>query len=130
MKRPSWKISLYAMAALYIGAGLYHFINPAFYLSVMPEWLPYHDLANWSSGVVEIILGAMLLPERTRIFAARMIALMLTVFFFVIHIPMVFHYEVNTLMFWIAMIRIPLQVVLIGWALKFAGNRKPVSAQQ
>lgn len=121
------KISLCAMAALYIGAGINHFLNPGFYLSVMPDWLPYHDLANWSSGVIEIVLGILLLPERTRIFSARMLALMLTVFFFVIHIPMVFHfYGADTFMFWIAVIRIPLQVVLIRWALKFAKNRKPV----
>lgn len=123
MSIPRWKISLYAMALLYTGAGINHFLNPDFYLSVMPEWLPYHDLANWSSGVAEIILGVLLLPERTRRFAAWMIIAMLTVFFFLIHIPMVFHYEVNSLMFWIAVIRIPLQVVLIRWAWKFAKRR-------
>lgn len=111
------------MALLYTGAGLNHFLNPDFYLSVMPDWLPYHDLANWSSGVAEIILGVLLLPERTRRFAAWMIIAMLSVFFFLIHIPMVFHYEVNSLMFWIAVIRIPLQVVLIRWAWKFAKRR-------
>ena len=55
------------------------------------------------------------------------IIMMLAVFFFVIHIPMVFHfYNKDNLMFWVALIRIPLQLVLINWALKFAqpGKKK------
>lgn len=124
-KIPRWKISLYAMAALYIGGGIFHFVNPAFYYSVMPEWLPYHEFANYSSGVVEIILGILLLVERTRRFSAWMIIAMLSVFFFVIHIPMCFHfYGKDTMMFWIAVARIPLQVVLINWAWKFAKRRR------
>lgn len=113
------------MAALYIGGGINHFLNPNFYLSVMPEWLPLHEWANWSSGVVEIILGILLLPLATRRISAWMIILMLTVFFFLIHIPMCFHFEVGTKMFWIAVVRIPIQIVLINWAWKFAKKRKP-----
>jgi uncharacterized membrane protein len=128
MKIPRWKISLWAMALLYIGAGINHFLNPDFYLGVMPAWLPYQELANWSSGVAEIVLGLLLLPETTRRFSAWMIIAMLVVFLFVIHIPMVFHYAANTLMFWIAVIRLPLQIVLIRWAWKFAKRRKHVTA--
>lgn len=113
------------MAALYVGAGIFHFINPPFYMSVMPGWLPFHEVANYSSGIVEIILGILLLPESTRRFSAWMIISMLTVFFFVIHIPMCFHfYGKDDFMFWVAVIRIPLQVVLINWAWKFAKKRK------
>lgn len=127
-KLPKWKISLYAMAALYMGAGIYHFINPEFYLSVMPEWLPEHELANAASGIAEIILGLLLLPEKTRRLSAWTIITMLSVFFFVIHIPMVFHfYSKDTLMFWIAVIRIPLQLVLINWAWRFAKDRKRIN---
>ncbi len=122
-----WKISLYAMAALYVGGGINHFLNPDFYLSVMPGWLPMHDFANQSSGVVEIILGLLLIPQNTRRYSAWMIIAMLTVFFFVIHIPMCFHFETGT-MFWIAVIRIPLQLVLINWAWKFAKRRKQAPA--
>ncbi|HTF04957.1 MAG TPA: MauE/DoxX family redox-associated membrane protein [Bacteroidia bacterium] len=123
-KIPRWKISLYAMVALYIGGGINHFINPSFYLSVMPAWLPYQEFANYSSGVVEIILGILLLVERTRRFSAWMIIAMLSVFFFVIHIPMCFHfYGKDTMMFWISVARIPLQIVLINWAWKFAKRR-------
>lgn len=128
-KQQKWKISLYAMAALYVCAGINHFWHPDFYLAVMPDWLPYQTFANQSSGVAEVILGLLLLMQSTRKFASWMIMAMLTVFFFVIHIPMCFHFEVGTTMFWIAVIRIPLQLVLINWAWKFARNRKPQSAK-
>lgn len=115
------------MTALYVGAGINHFWHPDFYVSVMPDWLPLHQWANWSSGVVEIILGAMLIPESTRRISAWIIIAMLTVFFFVIHIPMCFHFEAGSMMFWIAVVRIPVQVVLINWAYKFAKQRKPMA---
>ncbi len=125
-KARKWKISLYAMAALYVGGGINHFWHPEFYLDVMPEWLPYHDFANQSSGAVEILLGILLIPESTRKISAWLIITMLSVFFFVIHIPMVFHFYGEGKMFWIAVIRIPIQLVLINWAWKFAKQRKPV----
>jgi uncharacterized membrane protein len=124
-KARKWKISLYAMVALYAGSGINHFLHPEFYLSVIPAWLPFPQWANWISGVAEIILGVMLIPQPTRRFAAWMIILMLSVFFFLIHIPMCFHsYGKDDGMFWISVIRIPLQLVLINWAWKFAKKRK------
>lgn len=119
------------MAALYVGAGINHFLNPQFYISVMPEWLPDHDFSNWVGGVVEIVLGALLIPVRSRRTAAFLIAGMLIVFFFVIHIPMVIHYwgDFGT-MFWIGVIRLPIQFVLINWAWKFAKRRKPTVNNQ
>lgn len=113
------------MCALYVGAGINHFLNPDFYLGVMPGWLPYHEFANQSSGVAEIILGLLLIPTSTRRISALLIIAMLVVFFFVIHIPMCFSSEVGTTMFWIAIIRLPIQVVLINWSYKFAKSRKP-----
>ena len=108
------------MAALYVGGGINHFLHPDFYKGVMPDWLPQHDFANESSGVAEIILGLLLIPQATRRISAWLIIVMLSVFFFVIHVPMCFHYDVGTAMFWIAVIRIPVQLVLINWALRHA----------
>ena len=120
-----WKVSLYAMCALYVGAGINHFINPNFYLGVMPIWLPFPEFNNLSSGVAEIILGLLLITSSIRRISAWLIIAMLVVFFFVIHIPMCFqNYGKDTTLFWIAIIRLPLQVVLINWAWKFAKRRK------
>lgn len=126
-KALKWKISLYAMCALYVVAGINHFINPDFYLSVMPSWLPYHELANQLSGIAEIILGLLLIPKSTRSISAWLIIAMLSVFFVVIHIPMCFTAEVGTTMFWIAIIRLPIQVVLINWAFKHAQKKREVA---
>src|SRR4051812_10806863 len=119
------KFLFWLMPAVYIVAGIYHFINPAFYLNLMPAWLPQHELANTTGGIAEILLGIGLIPAQTRKVSAWMIIAMLTVFFFVIHIPAVINfYGKNNLMFWISVVRLPLQVYLIWWALKYTRNRK------
>jgi uncharacterized membrane protein len=42
----------------YILAGCYHFVNPDFYLGLIPGYLPYPEFINYASGFVEILLGA------------------------------------------------------------------------
>jgi len=58
------------MSALYIIAGVNHFVNPLFYKKMMPPWLPAHDLLIQISGWAEILLGLLLLPVQTRRWAA------------------------------------------------------------
>ena len=48
------------MASLYIVAGIYHFINPKFYLKIMPPYIPWHKAMNYISGGAEVILGLLL----------------------------------------------------------------------
>lgn len=74
------KISLYLQAAFYLFAGTNHFINPAFYLDLIPDYLPYHDAINLVSGVVEIGFGIGLLFPSTRKLAALGIIAMLIAF--------------------------------------------------
>ena len=52
-----YSFNLLAMALFYVVAGLNHFVNPAFYLPLIPPYFPYHTLINVSSGVIEILLG-------------------------------------------------------------------------
>ena|ERR1043166_2494741 len=114
------KFLFWLMPLFYILAGINHFINPDFYLRLIPDWLPQHELSNDAGGIVEILLGIGLIPSQTRKISAWMIIAMLIVFFFVIHIPMVIQfYGKNTLWFWIAVVRLPLQVFLIAWAYKY-----------
>lgn len=110
-------ISLYVMALVYILGGLNHFINPKFYLRMMPPWLPLHLELVYISGVVEIALGGALLIEGLRMFAAwGIIALLVAVF------PANFYmYQQRNTKFkkinnWLLLIRLPLQLVLIAWA--------------
>ena len=63
---------IYAFALLLIAAGVYHFVNPAFYNPFMPEWFP-KSLANTAGGVAEIVIGiCMLIPatQKWAVFAA------------------------------------------------------------
>jgi len=51
------KAGLYIMAALYVAAGINHFIHPEFYRKIMPPWLPFHDGLIFISGVFEILFA-------------------------------------------------------------------------
>jgi uncharacterized membrane protein len=74
------QISLYAQAIFYFSAGINHFINPHFYTGLIPDYLPWHELINTTSGLFEIALGALLIPTKTRKYAAWGIVMMLIAF--------------------------------------------------
>lgn len=61
------KAGLYLMSGFYLFAGLNHFLNPGFYLPLIPDWLPNPELLNNSSGIAEMLLGAALLYKPSRI---------------------------------------------------------------
>jgi uncharacterized membrane protein len=110
------KLSLILMSLLYISAGIYHFINPVFYLKIMPNYIPSHLLMIYLSGVIEIILGIALLITKTRKVAGWLIILMLLIFL-PIHIKMIMDTWISlNIKFIIAILRLPLQFVLIYWA--------------
>lgn len=110
------KASLITMFLLYVLAGINHFVHPNFYLSSMPHYFPFPLPLIYISGVIEIVLGILLLPQQTRKSSAWLIILMLVVFFS-FHIQMIVDaYPKQGLSYWIAVIRFPLQFVLIYWA--------------
>lgn len=75
------KITIYFMATAYIYVGIRHFVDPEFFLAIMPEYLPYHMEAVYISGLFEILLGGMLFFKKSRWFAGwGLIALLLAVF--------------------------------------------------
>lgn len=112
-------ISLVIMSLLYIAAGIYHFVNPALYRSIMPTWLPAHHQLVLVSGAAEIILGILLLPMATRHWAAWGIILLL-IAVFPANIQMAInYYRQGNPHLWIALLRLPLQGVLIWWAWQY-----------
>ncbi|MBF9252776.1 DoxX family protein [Pontibacter sp. 172403-2] len=118
------RIALYLMVLLYVAAGVIHFTTPGFYLNIMPDWLPTHQLLLNLSGIAEIILGLLLLPRQTRPLAAWLIIIMLVVFLLLIHIPMTLDYwQNNTPGLWLTIARIPLQFLLIWWAWQYTRHR-------
>jgi uncharacterized membrane protein len=75
------KITIYFMGSAYIYVGIRHFIDPNFFLAIMPDFLPYHLEAVYISGVFEILLGGMLLFKKSRRIAGwGLIALLIAVF--------------------------------------------------
>lgn len=113
--------SLYFMAGLYIAAGIYHFVNPRFFLKIVPTYIPlkYHSALVYISGVFEFVLGVMLLVESTRVLAAwGLIALLVAVFPANIQMSVTFWQKKNPF-FWGTIARLPLQIVLIWWAWTF-----------
>ncbi|MDQ3112149.1 MAG: DoxX family protein [Bacteroidota bacterium] len=119
------KILFWLMPPLYILAGINHFINPDFYIKLMPSWMPAHLTLVYFSGVVELLLGIGLIPKATRRISAWLIVGMLVVFFFAIHIPMaIVFYKEHDPHLWIAIVRLPIQFYLVWWALKYTRKRE------
>ncbi|MFT6856792.1 MAG: putative membrane protein [Cyclobacteriaceae bacterium] len=74
------KLSLFVQAGFYVAAGANHFLNPEFYFDLIPNYLPWHGAINIVSGVVEIMLGLMLLTSNYRKLAAYGLAILLVAF--------------------------------------------------
>jgi len=109
-------IWLLVMCVVYVGAGINHFIHPQFYLKIMPWYLPGPLMLIYISGVCEILLGFGVLPLKTRKISAILTIVMLALFL-IIHVQMLMDtYHAGGLVFWIAVIRLPLQYVLIRWS--------------
>ncbi len=119
------KLSLILMSLLYISAGIYHFINPTFYLKIMPDYIPAHLIMIYLSGAIEIILGVALLIKKFQKTAGWLIILML-IAFLPLHIKMIQDTWISlNIKFITAIVRLPLQFVLIYWAYKTCNLRLP-----
>lgn len=109
-------ILLYIMASGYVMAGIYHFVNPKMYKRIMPTYLPWHVPLIYISGICEIAFGLLLIPESTRPVGAWLImALLIAIFPANIQMAINF-YQRHKPTLWIAILRLPLQAVLIYWA--------------
>lgn len=115
----------YFMVIMYVVLGIVHLVAPRTYLPAMAPWLPEPLLLIYISGVAEIVLGLLLLPEKTRRVSAWLIIAMLLVYLFLVHIPMAIDYaNEETWKFILTLFRIPLQFVLIRWAWLYTHRRK------
>lgn len=111
--------SLYLMALVYIAAGINHFVKPEMYRRIMPPWLPWHHQLVLISGAAEILLGLLLLFPATRVLAAwGIIALLIAIFPANIQMAVQWWREGHPYL-WAALLRLPLQALLIWWAWGF-----------
>ena len=108
-------ISKYVLAIFMIAAGIMHFVNPAFFLKIMPPYLPLHKELVLVSGVCEVLLGVLLLlPKCSHLAAWGIIALLIAVFPANLYVFQ--HQDILPAPPLIHLLRLPLQVVFILWA--------------
>lgn len=113
------KISFVVIIAGYLLAGINHFVHPAFYVSIIPKYIPWPKLMNILAGCFEILFALMLIFPKTRFVAAAGIVIMLAAFM-PVHIQMIIdtppvlgNFHVSVLGAWI---RVLFQPVLMLWA--------------
>ena len=107
-------LSRYALALLFVGAGLLHFLRPATYLAIMPPQLPQPLLLVYVRGFFEMLGGLGLLPARTRRLAGwGLLALLLAVFPANVYMALI--HEQLHIPGWLAWARLPLQLPLMWW---------------
>jgi len=108
-------VSKDVLAIFMIGAGTMHFVNPDFYLKIMPPYLPFHDELVVVSGLCEILLGILLfIPRFAAVAAWGIVALLIAVF--PANIYLYEHQELVAQPPIVHLLRLPLQGVLILWA--------------
>jgi uncharacterized membrane protein len=126
------RVLLWVMGLFYVGGGIVHFVNPGFYLPMMPPYLPYHLELVYLSGLAEIVLGAAVLVPPTRRLAAWGIILLLIAIF-----PANLHIAMNNVPVFGATegagvwnwVRLPVQGVLIWWAWLYTRADEPSLAR-
>lgn len=107
---------LYVMAAMYIVAGVMHFVKPKMYMRIMPRYLPSHKALVYLSGLAEILLGIGLCIPALKTIAIYGIIAMLAVFLLVHFYMLSGKKAAAGIPKWILILRIPLQFGLMYWA--------------
>ena len=110
------RFALLALAAVFIAAGLNHFLNPDVYVGIMPPYLPAPLLLVYLSGLFEVLGGVGVLPHTTRSAAGWGLVLLLIAVF-----PANLHMALHAALYepipaWALYARLPLQLVLMAWA--------------
>ncbi len=104
------------MSFFYVYAGVNHFSDSDYFLKIMPPYLSYHLELVYISGAFEILLGIMLIFNKTRYLASwGLIILLIAVFPANIYLaqtngnPL----DISPIIAWW---RLPFQAVFIGMA--------------
>ncbi len=109
----------YMLGIYLIAVGLGHFLGLNSFIRVVPDYIPFPSLVIYLTGFFEIFGGiGLLLP-----FISRTVAILL-LFLFAAVFPSNLHMAIHNLPTagffvpsWILWAKIPIQLVLIGWAI-------------
>ena len=116
MKSKIKTLSIILMTLFYIMAGTNHFINPDWYVRIVPPILPFKTAIVYISGILEIILGTLLIfPKRRFIASWGLILLLVAVYPANIYVALTNGEAMDTTPL-IAWGRLPFQFVFIGLA--------------
>jgi len=73
--------TIYFMSIAYTYVGFRHFIDPDFFLAIMPNYLSMHLFFVYLTGIMEFVFGILLAFKKTRTFASYgIIVLLISVF--------------------------------------------------
>ncbi|WP_347374012.1 hypothetical protein [Aequorivita sp. Q41] len=101
-----------------IYGGVQHFVKPDFYSPFVPSFLPYPIAVIYVSGIIEIVLGFALLVIKKYAKLGALGVLVLMILFLPIHIWDVFSETPAIGSHDAALIRLPIQFVLIALSWK------------
>jgi uncharacterized membrane protein len=114
-QRRAKRFALIALSISFVVAGVNHFVNPDFFVRIMPPYLPAHLELVYLSGVFEILGGIGVLFAAVRVLARwGLIVLLLAVFPANIHMaihPELFPEMSATVLY----ARLPIQFIFIAW---------------
>jgi len=109
----------YIFGLLFLVAGVTHFTKSHLYERIIPPYIPAHKTLVHASGLMEMVLGFMLLNIETQSIGAWGI-IGLLVLFFPVHIYMLQNKKAALkLPKWVLILRIPLQFGLLYWAYQY-----------
>ena len=120
------KLSLIVFVVFYLAAGLMHFIQPDFYIKVIPAYLGDASLLNLAAGIAEIAIAIAAVFKITRSMAGFGTIAMLLVFI----IPHVYFIQMGScagdlcIPSWVAWLRlIVIHPLLLYWAYTITKNK-------
>lgn len=106
----------YLLGIIFVLAGMNHFRKPKLYERVIPPYIPAQATIVLLSGLLEMILGFMLMNGNTQTEAAWGIIILL-ILFIPVHIYMLQEQKAALkLPKWVLILRIPLQFGMMYWA--------------
>lgn len=106
----------YVLGILLVLAGMNHFRTPKLYERIVPPYIPAAGMVVIFSGILEMVLGFMLMNKNTQSEAAWGIIIML-ILFIPAHIFMLQNKKASLkLPQWALILRLPLQLALMYWA--------------
>ena len=121
MKENLLKLLVVLMGLSYVWIGCQHFINPSFFLKIVPPYLAFHLELVYLSGGFEIIFGLGLLFKKTRFYASWVLVFLL-IAVYPANIYLAFNEipqeAINVSSFMASWVRLPIQFVLIWLAYK------------